>query len=115
MADVGTQDDKPQRDIVLIVYIMQAIGFFIGITWIVGVIMNYVKRDETRGTWLETHHNWQIKTFWVGVIGSILSFILMIVVIGLFTWFAVGIWCIYRVIKGWLAFNDRKELGNGLF
>lgn len=114
MNDV-VQGDKPQRDIVLIVYIMQAIGFFIGITWIVGVIMNYVKREEAAGTWLESHHAWQIKTFWVGFIGTIISAILMIILIGWLLWLAVAVWCIYRVVKGWLAFNDRKELGNGLF
>ena len=61
-----------------VVYALHAIGFFSGITWIVAVIVNYVKLDDARGTWLESHFRWQIRTFWWGllwgVIGSVLLF-----------------------------------------
>ena len=64
MADT-VADDKKVKDVALLVYILQAVGFFIGITWIVALIINYVKRDDVRGTWVESHFEWQIKTFWM--------------------------------------------------
>ena len=103
------------RDHALLVYILQAVGFFIGLTWIVGVIINYVKRDEVEGTLAASHFAWQIKTFWVGFIGMIIAWILMVILIGFILAPLVYVWCIYRVVKGWLALNDGKELGSGWF
>ena len=57
-------DEKQLRTLATIVYALQALGFFLGITWIVGVVIDYVKLDDVRGTWLESHFRWQIRTFW---------------------------------------------------
>ena len=99
-----------QKNLVLLVYILQAAAFLVGITSIAGVIVNYLKRDEVRGTWLETHFNWQIKTFWWALLGFVVGAILLVVVIGGLIMFATSIWVIYRIIKGWLAYNDGKPL-----
>ena len=53
----------------LISYILHLLGFFLGITPLIAIIMNYIKRDEMRGTWLESHVDWQIKTFWFSLLG----------------------------------------------
>jgi uncharacterized membrane protein len=91
-------------------------SFIFGWPSIIAVIINYVRRNEARGTWLESHVNWQINTFWMAVGISILiaavSAVLVLVVIGLITWpigfFALGIWAIYRIAKGWMALRDRR-------
>ena len=91
-------------------------SFIFGWPSIIAVIINYVRRNEARGTWLESHVNWQINTFWMAVGISILiaavSAVLVLVVIGLITWpvgfFALGIWAIYRIAKGWIALRDRR-------
>ena len=49
----------------LIIYVLQLVSLITGITAIIGVVMNYLKRDEVRGTILESHFEWQIKTFWM--------------------------------------------------
>jgi len=92
------------------------VGMFVfGWPSIVAVIMNYVRRSEARGTWLESHFNWQIRTFWFallwGTVTSIISAPLVLVLgLGVVTWvigfLAVGLWVIYRVIRGWVALRD---------
>ena len=111
-------EDKKGKDLALLVYILQAVGFVIGLTWIVGVIINYVKRDDVRGTWVESHFDWQIKTFWYAVLASILiacaGALLVIVLVGFAIWaigfFVLGIWAIYRIASGWLRLNDRRAI-----
>ena len=93
-------------------------SFIFGWPSIIAVIINYVKRGDARGTWLESHFAWQIQTFWIAVGLSILiavvSAILVLVVIGLLTWpmgfFVLGIWAIYRIAKGWMALRDRRVI-----
>ena len=90
------------------------IGMFVfGWPSLVAVIINYVKRDEARGTWLESHFTWQIRTFWFALLWTVLvalvSAVLLVVLVGVATWFiglfALGIWAIYRIARGWLALN----------
>jgi uncharacterized membrane protein len=93
-------------------------SFIFGWPSIIAVIINYVKRSEARGTWLESHFTWQIRTFWYALAWALLvalvSIPLAIILIGLGTWvvgmFALGIWAIYRVARGWLALKEGKPL-----
>jgi uncharacterized membrane protein len=112
MTEVVLQEaeEKKLRDLALAVYALQAAGFLFGLTWIVGAVINYLKIDDVRNTWLETHFNWQLRTFWIGLAGMIVAWVLMIVKIGFLVAFGVTIWAIYRVVKGWLALNDRKPM-----
>jgi uncharacterized membrane protein len=103
-------DEKKLRDVTLAVYALQAAGFLIGLSWIVGVVINYLRIDAVRNTWLETHFNWQLRTFWIGLAGMIVAWVLMVVKIGYLVAFGVTVWAIYRVAKGWLALNDRKPM-----
>jgi uncharacterized membrane protein len=103
-------DEKSLKTLTMVVYALQALGFFNGITWIVAVIINYVKKDEVRGTWLESHFRWQIRTFWWGLLWGAIGAVLLLVLIGYFVLVAAGIWVIYRIVKGWLYLNDNKPL-----
>jgi uncharacterized membrane protein len=105
---------KKLRDLALLVYAMQAAGFLLWPTWIVGAVIDYVKIGAVRNTWLETHFNWQLRTFWVWLAGMILGFILLVVKIGWLVNVAVTVWAIYRVVKGWLYLNDRKPMYDAL-
>lgn len=95
------------------------IGTFIfGWPSIIAVIINYVKRGEARGTWLESHFTWQIRTFWYALLWAIVvalvSIPLTVVVIGIGTWivgmFLLGLWAIYRIARGWLALKDGRPM-----
>jgi uncharacterized membrane protein len=103
-------DEKSLKTITTAVYALQAVGFFVGLTWIVAVVMNYVKRDEVRGTWLESHFDWQIRTFWWGLLWAVVGAILTLVVVGIAVLFADAVWIIYRIVKGWLSLVENKPL-----
>jgi uncharacterized membrane protein len=91
-------------------------AFLTGWPSIIAVILNYVKRSEARGTWLESHFRWQIRTFWFGLLWISLCFLFIIMTLGIgliIAWLPmaiVGIWFIYRVVKGWLALGDGRPL-----
>lgn len=101
---------EQQKNTVLIVYILQAVSFVVGLTSVAGVIINYLKRDDVKGTWLESHVRWQIKTFWYVLLGGVLGFLLMIIGIGFIILLITVLWYIYRIIKGWLAYSEGKPL-----
>ena len=81
-----------------------------------GVILTSVKRSYVRGTWVDSHFGWQIRTFWWGLLWACLcaAFVVMTLGIGIiFVWLPLGIlalWFIYRIARGWLALNDRKAM-----
>ena len=91
-------------------------AFLVGQPSIVAVILNYVKRGDVRGTWLESHFRWQIRTFWFGLLWASLCILLVIATLGvgiLIVWIPlglVGIWFIYRVARGWIRLNDRQPM-----
>ena len=93
-------------------------AFLFGWPSIIAVIINYVKRDEARGTWLESHFTWQIRTFWfallwacvVGVVGAVLAIVLIGIAIWAIGFFVLGIWAIYRIARGWLALRDARAI-----
>ena len=104
-------DEKQLKTMATVVYALQAAGFFVGLTWIVAVVLNYVKRDEVRGTWLESHFTWQIRTFWWGLLWAVVGGILVLVVVGFAVLFADAVWIIYRIVKGWLNLSENKPVG----
>lgn len=76
----------------------------------IGIIMNYIKRENVKGTYLESHFDWQIKTFWWTLGLSFVGALLSIVGIGILILIGVGIWYIYRIVKGWLKLNDGQPI-----
>ena len=80
------------------------------------MILNYVKRSEVRGTWLESHFLWQIRTFWFGLLWVSLCAFFVVVTLGiglLVAWLPfvlVGFWFVYRIVRGWLALRDRRPM-----
>ena len=92
------------------VYALQALSFLLGITYFVAIIVNYVKLDDTRGTWIASHFRWQIRTFWFSLLWFALGGLLLIIVVGYLILIANGLWMIYRIVKGWLNLNDGKPM-----
>lgn len=93
-------------------------AFVFGWPSIIAVIVNYVKRGDARGTWLESHFRWQIRTFWFALLWTLVVFVvgavLTIVLIGFAIWviglFVLGLWAIYRIARGWLRLRDRQPM-----
>lgn len=89
-------------------------AFVFGWPSIIAVIINYVKRGEALGTWLESHFRWQIRTFWFALLWVVVAGALFITVIGIpVAWVMIlllGLWAIYRIARGWLALKDERAL-----
>jgi uncharacterized membrane protein len=102
--------ERNLRTLTTVVYALQAVGFVVQITWIVAIVINYVKRDEAKGSWLESHFRWQIRTFWWGLLWAAIGVITFVIVIGWLILIADAIWLIYRIVKGWLYLNDNKPI-----
>jgi uncharacterized membrane protein len=113
-----------------IIYVLHAVSLAMGILtpvtvftafltgWpsIIAVIMNYIKRSEASGTWLESHFRWQIRTFWFGLLWVMVCGLFVFLTLGiglLIVWLPLGlmsIWLVYRIVRGWLALRDHKPM-----
>jgi uncharacterized membrane protein len=85
-------------------------AFLAGWPSIIAVILNYVKRSDVRGTWLDSHFSWQIRTFWFALLWLLIGGVLALLLVGFVILFAVGVWVLYRIIRGWLALSSQKTL-----
>ncbi len=122
--DVTPSGEKDLKSAVTVTHILYALHALAPFTMLllaaVAMIVGLVKRDEVRGTWLETHFSWLSRTFWWGllwwIIAWILFFVLTAITLGfglLFTWIfpvSVFVWYLYRVIVGWLKLGDLKPI-----
>jgi len=129
--DVSTQKPLPSQDLITLTHIVYALHAFSAISgltsaafivtafltgWpsIIAVIINYVKRDSVRGTFLDTHFSWQIRTFWWSLLWLVIVGLMIAtfigMVIGIPILLAAGIWILYRIIRGWLNLLSRKAM-----
>lgn len=106
----GGKGSDSLKTVATVVYVLQAIAYFVGITAVVGVIIAHIKIGDARGTWVESHFRWQIRTFWYSVLWGIVGAILVAVLIGYLVLLGVLVWNIYRVAKGWLRLVDGKAM-----
>ena len=110
MTDPTAEQLQSLKTVTAVVYALYAAAFFIGLTAIVAIVVNYVKLDDARGTWLESHFRWQIRTFWWSVVWFVLGALTWIILVGWVVLGVAGIWFIYRIAKGWLNLNDGKPM-----
>ncbi|HVL37371.1 MAG TPA: hypothetical protein VM489_17010 [Burkholderiales bacterium] len=89
-------------------------AFLTGWPSIIAVIANYVKRSDVRGTWLDSHFSWQIRTFWFALLWVVIGAILFATLIGIpaaiVVWIGTGLWVLYRIIRGWLALMSQQPM-----
>lgn len=95
------------------VYILQALSFvpfLLCVPAILGVMINYIKGEDTKGSWLQSHFIWQKNTFWFGLLWLVLGTLTTAILVGYVVLFFAPIWIIYRIAKGWIYLVDGKEL-----
>jgi len=90
-------------------------GFVFGLPSLIAVFLNYLKRSDVNGTWLESHFRWQIRTFWFTLLWLVVYGLLIVTIIGIpIAWILIailGLWVGYRVIRGWVALADARPVG----
>lgn len=130
-------DDK-QRTLITynhVTYLLYVLSYFTaGLLWIVPIVMNYTKRHDADGTWLATHFDWQIKTFWYSIVLFLIGGLLLVFAVGglgvsmmadsgnsaivsiVLTGFGLlimaftFIWHLYRIVRGWIALTDNRPV-----
>jgi uncharacterized membrane protein len=118
MNDISTEQKETEKlrtlkKLAATVYLCQALTFMLaGLPLLVGVAINFFRRNEVQGTWLESHFNWQIQTTWITLAGFALSGITFGMGIGVFILIATVVWLVYRITIGWYALNDDKPVNN---
>lgn len=107
---MGTDRAASIKTLTAVIYALYGVGVIIGVSSVVAVIVNYVKRADVAGTLYDSHFTWQIRTFWFsllfGIVGGILSGVVIGIPIMALTW----LWYIYRIVKGFLFLNDGKPV-----
>lgn len=89
-------------------------AFVFGWPSIIAIIINYFTREQVRGTWLDSHWRWQLRSFWFAALWLLIAGLLFITLIGIpasiLAIIGTGVWVLYRVIRGWMALLDRRAM-----
>lgn len=109
-SDITNNLSSAERGTLMLVYALQGLGFFFGITFIAAVIVNYLQQDKMVSTVARSHNNFQVRTFWWSAIWTTLSFILIFVLIGYLTMFVAACWTLYRIVKGFSRLNNNEAI-----
>ncbi|MES1927136.1 hypothetical protein [Salinisphaera sp. T31B1] len=99
-----------ERNVLLVTYVLYGLGFFTFLPAVAGVIINHVKLRDCRDGVAYTHHRWLMRTFWFGVLWFAVCSVLAIAFVGLLGFAVLWVWCAYRLIRGVLAFAERRAL-----
>jgi len=92
-------------------------SFLFGWPSIIAVVVSYIYRGDARGTWLESHFTWAIRTFWIAlaialVVALVSAPLVLLLGLGVITWIVglglLGVWAVYRIARGWLRLNSRQ-------
>lgn len=119
MADPNTPPAPRQTDRwlepgptnVQVIYASYLLGFVIGVTPLIGIVIAYMNRGKAGG-WIETHYTWAIRTFWIGILYGLVAFVLAFVLIGFLLMLAVAVWVIVRVVVGFQAVGRGVPIRN---
>ena len=98
------------RTLLLITYGLFGLSLINGMTAIAGVIIAHIKVNEVTDPFLQSHYRWLIRTFWLGLTGAAIAAVLMIIYIGMLLMPVVALWFIYRLVKGFLRFNENQPI-----
>jgi len=107
---LAEERERSLRNLAALVYGLQAASLVVGVTLFAGVIVNYLKRADVAGTWLESHFRWQIRTFWWTLLWGVLGLASALLLVGFVILIAAAGWLVYRVARGWTELNDRLPM-----
>ena len=107
---VNRSDLETLRKYVFAVYILQALSFVTLISGVFAVMINYIKYDDIRETWLQSHFDWQKSTFWWALLWTLVGVVTTWIFVGWIILTILSFWLIYRIAKGWIYLVDGKEI-----
>jgi uncharacterized membrane protein len=101
---------QANKDLTQVIYGLYAASLVVGVTMFVAIVLNYVKRDDVVGTYLDSHFRWQIRTFWFCMLYGAIGWMTVWFFIGFLVWAFAFFWFIYRIVKGWLRLTEGKPM-----
>lgn len=109
-AVVESDELSSRKNLTTVIYALYAASVLVAITFFVAIVLNYVKKSDVAGTFLESHFLWQIRTFWFSLLWAGLGSILTFIGIGWVILAAGFFWFVYRIVKGWLRLADNRPM-----
>ena len=110
-ATASLPTEKNLRKLAMLVYALQAASLFTGsLTLFAGVIINYVRMEDVKGSWIESHFRWQTKTFWYSLVWIVIGGVTVIFLVGWVILLTISIWMVYRIIKGWVYLSENRPM-----
>jgi len=100
---------QTERTVALVAYILHLFGAIAGVPSIIGLILNYVRRDHF-GAPLDSHHRWMIRSFWWAILWIVIGCITTFILIG---WAILGLtwlWYVYRHVRGLIALANGEPM-----
>jgi uncharacterized membrane protein len=108
---IKTSAEGDLKRLVTLVYVLQAASLFTGtLTLFAGAIISYVRKDDVKGSWIESHFYWQTRTFWYSLLWMVIGGVTTIFLVGWAVLLAASLWLIYRVAKGWVYLNENRAM-----
>jgi len=102
--------NEAERNTLLITYVLHALAPFTALTAIIAVVISHIKVRETQSAFIRSHHGWLIRTFWWGLLWFAISSVLVIVLIGYLGYLAVGLWWLYRTVRGFINYGEKRPM-----
>ena len=103
--------EESLRKLTMLVYALQAASLFTGsLTLFAAIIINYVRMDDVKGSWIESHFRWQTRTFWYSLLWMVIGGVTVIFLVGWVILLAISIWMIYRIVKGWVYLSENRPM-----
>jgi uncharacterized membrane protein len=86
-------------------YVVHGVSFVfsLGLFSVIPLIVNYVQRPGTEGTFVHSHHTWMIRSFWWYVVLMSIG-----IPIAWLVWVGAWIWKAYRLIVGFIRLNENS-------
>lgn len=109
--DISAQVKSILSNNAKLVYILYLVGLVVGVTSIIGVVVAYINKNDAPA-WLKSHYDFQIGTFWIGLLGFFIGILLIPVVIGFLVLLALLIWWIIRNVKGIRALDKAQAIAD---
>lgn len=104
---------KNPKTLTMVIYALYAASYITLVSGLAGIILNYLKRNEVADSWVATHFNWQIHTFWISLGVTVVGIVTTPILIGFVILFGNAVWVAYRLIKGFIFLYEDKPLPNG--
>jgi len=115
MNDIITNDvdqaSESERTTLTIAYVLHVIGPFTAFLLnLAGLVLNHIKAAETQNHFIRSHHVWMLRTFWWSLLWSVVGGVLCLILAGYVVLAIVGLWWIYRVVRGLIGYAERRPM-----